>query len=171
MADRIVVLREGRVEQVGAPLDLYRHPRNSFVAGFLGAPRMNFLAGHVKGTAGSHVTIASAAGATIGAEVAPGSLREGESVTIGIRPEALAVTPSDDGLAGTVDLVEHLGSLSLVYATLPSGEQVVVEVRGVAVPGIGQTVRLSISDDAKHVFAGDGRSMAPSDRADVRGSA
>ena len=171
MADRIVVLREGRVEQVGAPLDLYRHPHNSFVAGFLGAPRMNFLAGHVKGTAGNHVTIASAAGGTIGAEVAPGSLREGEAVTIGVRPEALTIGPWDDGFAGTVDLVEHLGSLSLVYATLPSGEQVVAEARGTAIPGLGQAVRLSISGATKHVFAGDGRSVAVPDQVLVAGGA
>lgn len=156
MADRIVVLRDGRVEQVGRPLDLYRRPQNAFVAGFLGSPRMNVLAATVNAVGGSRATLACVAGPTLMVDVVPGHVKERDQVTIGIRPEAMALAPSRAGLAGRVDLVEQLGSMSLVYATLGSGEQVVAELRDVVAPAVGQPLDLSVKEEAVHVFAADG---------------
>ncbi len=163
MADRIVVLRDGRVEQVGRPLDLYRHPHNAFVAGFLGSPRMNFLAGSVSAVAGERATVSCGAGAVISARATPGSLRVGDAVTVGVRPEALTLASSAGGLPGQIDLVEQLGNMSLVYVTLRSGEQVVAELRGGEAPGLGEPVRFSFAEDMAHLFAADGGAVAASD--------
>ena len=170
MADRIVVLRDGRVEQVGKPLDLYARPQNVFVAGFLGSPRMNLLAGKVTGTSGGRATILCAAGATMTAAVVPGSLSAGDEVTVGIRPEALTLGTVADSLAGTVELVEQLGNLSLAYARLVTGEQVVAELRGGEALAFGQAVRFAIPSDKAHIFAKDGKAVSaqPNDRTPAR---
>jgi multiple sugar transport system ATP-binding protein len=102
MADQIVVMQGGRIEQVGAPLELYDHPANTFVAGFIGSPAMNMLPGVVKG--GKAVLEDGAVlplppGAAVG---------EGAEITYGVRPEHLGV--GTVGLAGTVSVVEPTGS-------------------------------------------------------------
>ncbi|NDV87641.1 ATP-binding cassette domain-containing protein [Aurantimonas aggregata] len=104
MADKIVVLNRGRVEQVGSPLELYANPANRFVAGFIGSPRMNFLTGAYAGQFG-----------------AP---------TVGIRPEHLAISSTDGLLKGTAGVSEHLGSDTFVHVKLDSGEQVTARSPG-----------------------------------------
>lgn len=160
MADRIVVLRDGRIEQVGKPLELYARPRNIFVAGFLGSPRMNLLAGKVTASSGDRATVRCAAGATISAGVVPGSLHVDDEVTVGLRPEALTIASAGDALSGTVELVEQLGNLSLAYARLVTGEQVVAELRGGEAPSFGQTVNFAVSSNVAHVFAKDGATVS-----------
>jgi lactose/L-arabinose transport system ATP-binding protein len=122
LADKIVVLRAGRIEQVGAPLDLYRDPDNRFVAGFIGSPSMNFMAAK----AGS------------GAAEVPGLKRSvptavrlpaaGQALTIGLRPEHLSVDPSGD--THKVELTEALGGVSYAYLASETGERLIVEERG-----------------------------------------
>ena len=165
MADRIVVLRDGHIEQVGTPLDLYHRPRNAFVAGFLGSPKMNLLAGTVRRAEGGRVTVECSGGATVDAEVEPGTLREGDKVTVGIRPEHLTVGRGGGGLSGEVDVVEHLGNLSLVYVTLPTGEHVVAEARGDTPVAFGETVSLGAPSGTGHVFGPDGLAVTRHDRA------
>jgi len=151
MADRIVVLRDGRIEQVGAPIDLYRRPANTFVAGFLGAPRINLIPSTVISINGDVAELACAGDGRIAANIGPGSAKPGDRVTLGIRPEILA--PASEGpLSGTVDVVEQLGAMQLVYATLPGGTAVVAELRDGAAPAIGSTVRFAISSGIHHVF-------------------
>ena len=125
LADKIVVLRAGRVEQVGAPLDLYRDPDNRFVAGFIGSPSMNFLSGKV-------VASGSGGGVEVPAlqAVVPVTVRlpaAGTPVLVGLRPEHLSVAPGD-GLA--LDMTEALGGVSYAYLTAPTGERLIVEERG-----------------------------------------
>ena len=129
LADRIVVFNAGRIEQAGPPLDLYRRPANTFVAGFLGSPRINLLAGTVQAVTPQWLTVALLDGATAQLPVAAAPLRPGDSVTIGIRPEQLA-TASATGtlqpaaataLAATVQLVEHLGDVAYVHALSAAG--------------------------------------------------
>ena len=160
MADRIVVLRDGRIEQVGKPLELYARPRNIFVAGFLGSPRMNLLAGKVTASSGDRATIRCASGATITAGVIPGSLHVEDEVTVGLRPEALTIGSAADGLSGTVELVEQLGNLSLAYARLGTGEQVVAELRGGEALSFGQAVSFAVPSNVAHVFAKDGTAVS-----------
>ena len=121
LADKIVVLRAGHIEQVGAPLDLYRDPDNRFVAGFIGSPAMNFVDGTVRGGA----VEVPALGTTIAPPVALPA--DGTAVIVGLRPEHLEMTP---GGAATVDLTEALGGVSYAYLSAPSGERLVVEERG-----------------------------------------
>jgi ABC-type sugar transport system ATPase subunit len=154
MADRIVVLRAGRIEQVGAPIMLYQRPVNAFVAGFLGAPRINLIPATAVSVTGDDAELSAPGGARVQVKVAPGSVRTGDKVTLGLRPENL--TPSADGsIAGVVDVVEQLGSSQLVYATLVDGASIVSEVRGAVAPAIGSRVHFAIGAGIRHVFNGD----------------
>lgn len=103
LADKIVVLRAGRIEQVGAPMELYRDPDNRFVAGFIGSPSMNFIRGTVKGAEVVSNGLAQAVPKT-------GSAQDGQQVLIGLRPEHLTLKA---GSSHRVDLTESLGGVSL----------------------------------------------------------
>ena len=123
LADKIVVLREGVVAQVGSPLDVYDNPDNMFVAGFIGSPKINFLKAKVTSIAKSKIKVALASyrGAAIEFSVAKSELKLGDSVVVGLRPQhfgpkgALKFTLN-------VELVEHLGGESFVYAGNGTGE-------------------------------------------------
>ena len=144
LADKIVVLKNGKIEQVGAPLDLYRYPENRFVAGFIGSPAMNFLAGKVQnGTV-------QAAG--LGQSVAPPVALppDGSDVILGLRPEHVSIDPG--GNTHTVDLTEALGGVSYAYLTAPSGEKLIVEERGDTRSKEGDTVSLSFEDKRAYLF-------------------
>ncbi|WP_226782912.1 ABC transporter ATP-binding protein [Oceaniglobus trochenteri] len=122
LADKIVVLRAGVIEQVGAPLDLYRDPDNRFVAGFIGSPAMNFLEGKV--TDGRQVAVSSLDKALPVQVQVPA---EGTAVTLGIRPEHIEIT---EGSTHTVELTEALGGVSYAYLAGADGERMIVEERG-----------------------------------------
>ncbi|NHB76273.1 ABC transporter ATP-binding protein [Rhodobacter calidifons] len=117
LADKIVVLRAGRIEQVGKPLDLYNNPDNRFVAGFIGSPAMNFVAGVAE--AGSVATRGLGQVATSVALPAKGA-----EVTVGLRPQHLKIGPGD---THRVELTEALGGVSYVHLSAPSGEKLIVE--------------------------------------------
>src|SRR6478672_290376 len=87
MADKIVVLQDGRVEQVGSPMDLYEHPVNKFVAGFIGSPQMNFLEGRVGGSNGSGISFTADGLGLLELPVRAESMTAGQAITVGIRPE------------------------------------------------------------------------------------
>ncbi|SLN36579.1 ABC transporter ATP-binding protein [Roseisalinus antarcticus] len=144
LADKIVVLRKGVIEQVGAPLDLYRDPNNRFVAGFIGSPAMNFLEGTVKGGA---VEVPDFARSLSPDVTLPA---EGRRVSVGLRPEHLTLDP--DGATHTVDLTEALGGVSYAYLIGPQGERVVVEERGDIRSREGETVGLSFDPARIFVF-------------------
>ncbi|MDO6730988.1 sn-glycerol-3-phosphate ABC transporter ATP-binding protein UgpC [Marinovum sp. 2_MG-2023] len=122
LADKIVVLRKGHIEQVGAPLELYRDPDNKFVAGFIGSPAMNFLDGVVQGGR-VHVP-----GLGNSFDVPVTLPPEGTEVTLGIRPEHIEVDPAGD--THDVDLTEALGGTSYAYLVSATGEKIVVEEHG-----------------------------------------
>ena len=116
LADKIVVLRAGRVEQVGKPLELYHDPDNRFVAGFIGSPAMNFIAA----TASRNGVAAKGLGAELPATVA---LPTGD-VVVGLRPQHLHLK---DGTTHRVEMTEALGGVAFVHLTAPSGEKLVIE--------------------------------------------
>ena len=158
MADRIVVLRAGRIEQVGAPIELYRRPANTFVAGFLGAPRINLIPATVAAMDGRSVELSGPGDARLTAAAVPGAARAGDKVMLGLRPEI--VTPADDGpLQGTVDVVEQLGAMQLIYATLPDGTGIVAELRGGTAPALGSTARFAIAPGIRHLFDAQGAAI------------
>ena len=151
MADRIVVLRAGSIEQVGAPIDLYRRPANTFVAGFLGAPRINLIPATVAAVEGNTVELAGPGEARLSARSTPGAVKAGDKVTLGLRPEM--ITPAESGpLHGTVDVVEQLGAMQLVYATLPGGTTIVAELREGTAPVLGSTARFALAPGIRHLF-------------------
>ncbi len=144
LADKIVVLRLGRIEQVGAPLDLYRDPDNRFVAGFIGSPSMNFLDGKVENGA-------IAVSALRGSVTPPISMpSDGTKVSLGIRPEHLSIDPAGD--THTVDLCEALGGVSYAYLVGESGERITVEERGDIRSNEGDRVGLSFDHARAMVF-------------------
>jgi lactose/L-arabinose transport system ATP-binding protein len=129
LADRIVVLRAGEVEQVGAPLELYDDPANLFVAGFIGSPRMNFLAAEVVEADNGQVTVALTGQPAIRLTLpVAASVKAGDKVTLGIRPEHFVDAGRGDAdLDIDVDVAEHLGNTSYVYAQITGGERIIVE--------------------------------------------
>ena len=144
LADKIVVLRKGVIEQVGAPMDLYRDPDNKFVAGFIGSPAMNFLSGKIVSGGvevpglGQIVPKALAAAMT------------GQAVTAGLRPEHLSVDPKGAGL--TVELTESLGGVSYAYLQTPRGERIIVEERGDHRTKAGGSVGLMFEPERLYLF-------------------
>ena len=154
MADRIVVLRDGVVEQTGKPIELYARPRNQFVAGFLGAPQMNFLRGTV--APGPQLAL----GVDDNRATLPVSSRT-RGLAPGIRPEHLSLDP-DGPLTAAVDAVEVLGAETIVHARLASGAPVTVSLRGISGVKQGATIRLNLDPRFAHVFDENGTTLEPS---------
>jgi sn-glycerol 3-phosphate transport system ATP-binding protein len=150
LGDRLVVMHEGRAEQVATPMEVWSRPANTFVAGFIGAPAMNFLAATL--APGGEAAILKA-GPTIPFIDGRRALPDGATLTIGIRPEHL-VAGGDGPLALKVDLVEPLGAESLVHGVLPSGEEVTVRMSGSS-PLPGAILPLSVPPLMLHVFEAD----------------
>ena len=134
LADRIVVLRDGRIEQIGRPLDLYDDPANQFVAGFVGSPRMNFLAAEVVAREGGDADACAGQPGRRAADAAgAGRSASATGWWSGVRPEHFRRAGEGDcDLVVAVDVAEHLGSTSYVYANTKVGEQLVDRARGIA---------------------------------------
>ncbi|SHE88187.1 carbohydrate ABC transporter ATP-binding protein, CUT1 family [Litoreibacter ascidiaceicola] len=144
LADKIVVLRAGHIEQVGAPLDLYRNPDNKFVAGFIGSPAMNFLDGVVTG---GEVDIPALKGRY---KLPLGTPADGTEVSFGIRPEHLEIDPKGD--THTVDMTEALGGVSFAHLISDTGEKIIVEERGDERSQEGARVGVSFALDRAMLF-------------------
>ncbi|PZQ97628.1 MAG: sugar ABC transporter ATP-binding protein [Cereibacter sphaeroides] len=129
LADRIVVLRAGKVEQVGAPMELYKNPANTFVAGFIGSPQMNFLKGGALGF---------------------------RSETLGIRPEHLGLSRNEGRIPGIVSHVEKLGGETLVYANAGEHGLLTVRLFGEHDYNVGERVQLTLDELRAFHFASDG---------------
>jgi len=153
LADRIVVFSNGRVEQVGEPLELYERPANQFVAGFIGSPRMNFLEGRLVEKSGKHAVVELACGARITAAV-DAEQAATSTVTLGVRPESLEIGASD---ANTLPVVlrqtEHTGDATLFYADIQgSTDSLVGRVAGSFMGTRGSLVAVTVRESACHVF-------------------
>ena len=146
MGDKIVVLNSGRVEQIGAPLDLYDRPANVFVATFLGSPAMNLIKGTI-GRRGDHLTFADGSSAAIRSTLAGW---EGRPVVFGVRPENVRLDPIG-GIDCVVSLVEPTGSETHLIAHAAETEIVAVLRERVRIQE-GETVRLSLNTAAAHFF-------------------
>ncbi|WP_334174637.1 sn-glycerol-3-phosphate ABC transporter ATP-binding protein UgpC [Pseudoxanthobacter sp.] len=162
LADRIVVLKDGRIEQVGAPVDLYRAPANLFVARFIGSPAMNIVPARIE-TAGAETVVRPAAGKAVAVPLATPASAQGAAISFGVRPEDLRATDSDDYLfEARVDLVEQLGEVQLVY--LDSGDPdcpLIAKLPGQAAVARGDRLRLTADAARLHLFGDDGRTLRP----------
>ncbi|MEX3014232.1 ABC transporter ATP-binding protein [Gymnodinialimonas hymeniacidonis] len=134
MADRIVVLNGGYIEQVGSPMDLYNNPASEFVAGFIGSPKMNFIKG----------PIAQAAGAT----------------TLGVRPEHFELGEGEGALQGTVTLVERLGHDTILYVRVPDIGVLTISLSGQHTQQVGERVSLRPNPQFMHKFDAEGRPIS-----------
>ncbi len=162
MADRIAVLKDGRLEQFGRPLDLYNRPANLFVAGFIGSPRMNFLNGKVAAADAAGVTVALDGGGTVSVPCAAGGAREGAPVKLGVRPEHIGLAEAGDAKL-SVAITEQLGGESYLHGALPSGETLSVRLAGQTKVNRGDSVGLTLAEPSlRHLFDADtGRAFAP----------
>jgi multiple sugar transport system ATP-binding protein len=157
LADKIVVLKDGRVMQVGTPMQLYHEPDNLFVAGFLGAPSMNFINVDVVGKDGQLATVRSPALEPIPVAHKDRDVKEGGKAILGVRPQYLRpVAPEEGMLHGTVALTERLGAETVVEVVLRDGERVIAAIGEDRVLKAGTEIGLSFDPGQAHLFADDG---------------
>jgi lactose/L-arabinose transport system ATP-binding protein len=133
LADRIVVLRGGRVEQIGSPTELYDRPANTFVAGFIGSPKMNLLSGRVKSAGEGAILVEHPAfhnGVVSILHTPSRSIQVGAPVTLGLRPESLELGSANPILELSADVSENLGGATQVYGRAPGGETVTILSQG-----------------------------------------
>lgn len=163
LADKVVVLNGGRVEQVGSPLELYHHPANLFVAGFLGTPKMGFLRGHLSRNQGERCEVALECGARVGLPLCAGELATGSPVTLGIRPEHLNIARPGHAFQGLLrvaaDVSERLGSDSFCHVRADSGEMLTLRVRGDFAPDYGAPLELGFDPAHCHLFDSNGQAL------------
>lgn len=137
LADKIVVLRDGRIEQVGSPIELYEHPENAFVAQFIGSPKMNFFSG---------ADLAANGAALLGREVT-GNLQ------VGLRPEHLVVTDAGNAVVeGRLELVENLGEYALVHMLTPTNVEFIAKTEKPPEAAKGSTISFGLKGGAAHFF-------------------
>ena len=149
MADRIVVMHDGKIEQIGAPLELYDRPDNLFVAQFIGSPAMNIVNGTLR-RANGHAYVEASGGTRWPIARGPGA--DGQAVTLGVRPEHLTVTDvAGDAVAGEIIVVEPMGAETELL--IRAGEtQVTLLTNGRPNVNPGQRIGLALDPVAIHLF-------------------
>jgi multiple sugar transport system ATP-binding protein len=171
MGDRIVVLKDGIIQQVGSPQEVYERPNNVFVGGFIGTPAMNFLRGTVSAREGSLVLDTGDFSVPLsgtGAEQA--AAYKGKTLIAGVRPSAIALVdqsgesaPPAGAIAARVDVVEPMGDIAYIQAFL-AGQLFTVRADPLTLPSAGQTVLLRINGAALHLFDGESQQSILKDR-------
>jgi multiple sugar transport system ATP-binding protein len=157
LADKIVVLDQGEVQQVGSPLELYHKPANLFVAGFIGSPKMNHLPVRLAAYHETGIEVTSHDLARTRVPVGPVQLPESSSLVLGLRPQAFQiVAPESAPLVADVMLVEHLGNETILKARLPSREILLVVAPGDSALLPGARIGLSFDPTSAHLVAGSG---------------
>ena len=155
LADRIVVLKDGSIAQVGTPMELYERPANRFVASFIGSPRMNFLPGMLAREGEESILSLSGSSYRVPAHDYAGD------VSLGIRPEDLILGDGDASLEAEVLLVEPLGGESLVHLNVGGGRSIVVKAQGKPDIRAGTVIRVGWKHERAHLFGKDERTLSP----------
>jgi multiple sugar transport system ATP-binding protein len=157
LADRIVVLEAGHVRQFGAPMDLYHHPANKFVAGFIGSPKMNFLEVTTAKSTKDSTAVSSSDVKSITVPIKADAVAQGTALTLGIRPENMKLANGKSArLNGRVTLVERLGHQSYIEIETASGSTCSALIDGTTDIAIGQTTGLDFDPADCHLFQPDG---------------
>ena len=160
MADKIVVLQGGIIEQVGSPLELYHRPDNMFVAGFIGSPKMNFIPTRVTSVKGNIVTLQLPGGETIAIGVDGNVPVAGSALTLGVRPEHIELGgKGTGGVKGEVRVAEYLGSETMFYVSLADGSEISVKAGGLAAEKAGDTLVMNLPVAACHLFDEAGKAI------------
>ena len=155
MADKIVVLQDGRIEQVGSPMDLYEHPVNKFVAGFIGSPQMNFLEGRATRANGSGISFAADGLGTLDLPLVAESVKADQAITVGVRPEDVQLDggPANREVKAVVNIVENLGGETYLHVEVaPEMPLVMVKLHGSRGPIRGNRVMLHLPADKIYLF-------------------
>ena len=160
LANRIVVINQGRIEQVGAPLELYHQPANRFVASFIGSPKMNFLPGQLAGTENGLAAVTLSDGTTVRAAVDASSAKPGDAVTLGIRPEHVVLGEGGNSVQAEVAYVEHLGESSFIYTQVRgTTNHAIVRQEGDTTAKMGDRLNLVLAPQHCHLFNERGRAL------------
>jgi multiple sugar transport system ATP-binding protein len=162
MADKIVVLHDGLIEQTGSPMDLYDHPVNKFVAGFIGSPQMNFLEGRVTGANSSGITLMIEGLGKLELPLVSESISADHVLTVGVRPEHAELDGAYGKVTvpGIVNIVENLGGEAYVHVEVaPNMPLVTAKLHGSRGPGRGGRVKLYFPPDKIHLFEADGSAV------------
>jgi multiple sugar transport system ATP-binding protein len=177
LGQKIVVFNGGRIEQSGTPFELYENPANLFVAGFLGSPRMNFLAASLVGEEGEIASVRLENGGLAEVAADAGSAPVGARVTLGVRPEHLrllrAESSTAEGIRGTVGLVEYLGDVTLAYVQVEGVPELVAVkcTRAATAPAAGTPVLLAFDPAQAYLFDADGAALQARVRSGAGGAA
>lgn len=162
LADRIVVMHERRIQQVGTPAEVYARPANAFVARFVGSPAMALLPGHIAGRIDGRLQVRLASGADLVTAVPADALAAEAPVEFGLRPEHVTLAvPGFGGVPARVELVERLGDRSFLFARLGDGSEITAHVPGFSTVQAADDVMLAIDAGKAHLFAADGRAHHP----------
>lgn len=153
LADKIVVLKDGQVMQVGTPMELYHNPANLFVAGFLGAPSMNFLKVTVHGVNGTKALVANGALDPVEVTMRNSTFKAGDQAILGLRPQYLSVAQGPGQLSGTVALTERLGAETVVEVALKDASSLIAALSYDTVLPFGASVHLDFAPEKAHLFA------------------
>ncbi|WP_117190916.1 ABC transporter ATP-binding protein [Rhizobium terrae] len=158
LADRIVVLSAGRIEQVGPPLELYERPKNLFVARFIGSPAMNIIPATIT-SAGEETTVSLKGGKAVHVPVPTNPSENGKAASFGVRPEDLVVAKGDDYLfEGRISIVEALGEVTLLYVEgLAGHEPIIAKIPGILEVKKGDMMRFSADSRKLHLFDTEGK--------------
>jgi multiple sugar transport system ATP-binding protein len=158
LADRIIVMNDRRIQQVGSPMEIYLRPDNDFVARFVGSPAMTLAPAKLVDGDGQYATVRLGDGSEVATRVPRADLHQSGPLRVGLRPEMVRVANgSGKGTAATVELVERLGERTLIYARLTDGLAITAEDAGDSRVQVGDTITLDINGAAAHLFDGDGR--------------
>ncbi|TPW28802.1 sn-glycerol-3-phosphate ABC transporter ATP-binding protein UgpC [Martelella alba] len=161
LADRIVVLRQGKVEQIGTPLELYNSPANLFVAGFIGSPAMNFLPATLSSLRDGHAVLNLLGEEEREISTDGLAVSAGTPLTVGVRPQQIRIAADDEaGIDVSITLVEALGAETVVYAATKSGEQLLAVLSGQHALKSGKTIRLTFDTADIHLFNEKGLRLA-----------
>ena len=171
LGDRIVVLADGRIQQIGRPIDLYRAPINRFVAGFIGTPPMNFVDGRLREESGQVFFTVGSISVRVPREKVE-TPKAADSLTLGIRPEDLILNaagvasegrgPTGDAFTGCVVLVERLGATSHVHFDVKGAGRMMASVVNDRLPAVGETISVRVLPERVHLFGSDGTTLSHS---------
>ncbi len=160
LANRIVVLRAGRIEQVDTPLNLYNRPANLFVAGFIGAPSMNLIPATVTGVAADGLACSWLDGGRVSIDAEGGAVLPGASVTLGIRPQHLKLARGHEAaIEVTVTLAEQLGAETVVHAQTKGGQRILAVLPGQPAIARGEEIALAYDAADIHAFDAEGKRL------------
>ena len=162
LADRIVVLSAGNIEQVGTPLELYHHPKNTFVAGFIGSPKMNLLRGVVTSVSDTDANLELDAVGLVSSHVRLDESHVGNTISLGIRPEHIHIKLAADGnTQGKIVVIEQLGEHALIYIEYDGlAEPVVVQTRDMSSWSEGDLVTIDFPKEKSHLFDENGQAIS-----------